>query len=86
MTRRADLTALPCPECRARGVVGTARIGNYRTVCKTCNNFSQNVRRVTLNRMRDKYRDEYEETKVRVEVDLYPQVIEEWSNNQCAFE
>lgn len=76
---RESRPALPCPECRARGAGGSARIGNYRSVCATCNNFSQTVRRVTMRRLQDLHREDYDRIRVRVEVDLYPQVIEEWS-------
>lgn len=79
MDRRA-LPALPCPECRQRGVEGKARIGNYRGVCATCNNFSASVRRVSLNRLRDAHIEEFRKLRLKVEVDLYPQVIEDWSN------
>lgn len=78
--KRQDTPALPCPECRARGAGGMTRIGNARSICATCNNFAQNVRRLTLNRLRDSHPQEYERIRIVVEADLYPQVIEDWSN------
>ena len=78
--RKRPTPALPCPECRARGAGGSARIGNFRTICTTCNNFSQNVRRLTAKRLKEAHAEEYEAIRIRVEADLYPQVIEDWSN------
>ena len=78
MIRRTEIPALPCPECRYSGVGGMARIGNRRGTCRTCNNFSANVRRITMTRLKANHAEEYEKTRLRVEVDLYPQVIEEW--------
>lgn len=57
---------------------GAARIGNRRSTCRTCNNFAQNVRRIATKRLRQKHEEEYAALRRRVEMDLYPQVIEEW--------
>lgn len=71
--------ALFCPECRTvHGVGGKARIGNRRSTCTTCNNFAQNVMRLTRKRLKEAHPEEYEEIRVKVEMDLYPQVIESW--------
>jgi len=70
--------ALPCPECRSRGVGGGARIGNRRATCPTCNNFAQNVMRITRNRLKERHEEEYAAIRAQVERDLYPQVIEAW--------
>lgn len=70
--------ALPCPECRSHGIGGRARIGNRRSRCDTCNNFAQNVMRLTRKRLKELHEEEYEQVRVRVEIDLYPQVIESW--------
>ncbi len=67
---------LPCPECRAAGFEGGARIGNRRTSCTTCNNFAQATRRLTLVRLKERYPADYEELRLRTEMDLYPQVID----------
>lgn len=72
--------ALPCPECRKRGVTGMARIGNQRSRCTTCNNFVQNVMRLTTKRLKSEHEDEYEKIRVQVERDLYPQVMEDWNS------
>lgn len=69
---------LPCPECRMRGLGGGARIGNRRNVCTTCNNFVQNVMRLTRKRLMELHREEYEQIRLRAELDLYPQVIDDW--------
>lgn len=71
--------ALPCPECRQHGVGGKARIGNRRNKCTTCNNFAQNVMRLTRKRLMENHSEEYATIRVRVEMDLYPQVIENFS-------
>lgn len=69
---------LPCPECRRRGLGGGARIGNRRSVCTTCNNFAQNVMRMTRKRLKERHEDEYEAIRLQVEADLYPQVLDDW--------
>jgi len=61
-----------------RGKQGGQRIGNNRSVCATCNNFAQNIRRLASKRLKEKHPAEYEELRVRAELDLYPQVIEEF--------
>lgn len=71
-------TPLPCPECRLRGVRGGARIGNHRNRCATCNNFAQNVMRMTRKRLKEAHEQEYEQIRYSVELDLYPQVIEDF--------
>lgn len=70
--------ALPCPECRQKGVGGRARIGNNRNRCTTCNNFAQNVMRLTRKQLKERHSEEYESIRLRVEFDLYPQVIEDF--------
>lgn len=35
--------------------------------------------RLTRKRLKEIHQDEYEQIRVRVELDLYPQVIEEWT-------
>ena len=60
------------------GVGGGARIGNRRSQCSTCNNFAQNVMRMTRKRLKEMHEEEYEAIRLRVEMDLYPQVIENW--------
>lgn len=60
---------------RERG--GSARIGNHRGVCSTCNNFVQNVMRLTRKRLLEKHPEDYAQLRLRVEMDLYPQVIEQ---------
>lgn len=63
-----------------RGNEGKARIGNRRNRCTTCNNFAQNVMRLTRRALVDKFPDEYARIRARVELDLYPQVIEDWNS------
>lgn len=60
------------------GVGGGARIGNRRSQCTTCNNFAQNVMRMTRKRLKERHAEEYEAIRLKVEMDLYPQVIENW--------
>lgn len=74
------IPALPCPECRWRGVGGRARIGNNRNSCTTCNNFVQRVMRLTRKRLKELHPEEYEQIRLRVELDLYPQVIEDFDS------
>lgn len=73
-----EVPPLPCPECRVRGVTGKARIGNDKRRCTTCNNFARNVYRITSNKLRAAHAGEFEELRLRTELDLYPQVLEEW--------
>jgi len=79
---KALLPVLPCPECKERGHGGNARIGNHRRTCSTCNNFAQNVMRISRQRLRQRYSDEYETIRRAVEADLYPQVIEAWTEKK----
>ena len=73
-----SLSELPCPECRLRGRRST-RIGNRRNDCDTCNNFAQNVMRLTRKALKTLHEDEYTSIRSRVELDLYPQVIEKFA-------
>lgn len=62
-----------------RGAGGGARIGNRRNRCTTCNNFAQNVMRLTRRELKALHEDEYETIRLRVELDLYPQVLEDFN-------
>jgi hypothetical protein len=73
-----DSPALPCPECRQAGRGGKARIGNRRNRCTPCNNFAQNVMRLTRARLKAAHEQEYFSIRMAVELDLYPQVMEDW--------
>jgi len=59
-----------------RGIGGGTRIGNRRNQCTTCNNFAQNVMRMTRTFLKEAHTEEYERIRLRVELDLYPQVLE----------
>lgn len=61
-----------------RGHGGRARIGNRRNKCTTCNNFAQNVMRLTRSRLKAAHEEEYMRIRLRVELDLYPQVMEDF--------
>jgi ribosomal protein L19E len=61
-----------------RGAGGGARIGNRRARCTTCNNFAQNVMRMTRRRLKELHEEEYAVIRLQVEADLYPQVIEDF--------
>lgn len=76
--REVQLPELPCPECRHAGRGGASRIGNRRNKCTTCNNFAQNVMRMTRKRLLEAYAEEYQQIRWKVELDLYPQVIEDY--------
>jgi len=76
------LLALPCPECREMGHDGMARIGNRRRECATCNNFAANVRRLTARRLKELHEDEWNALQLRVEMDLYPSVIQAYSRQK----
>lgn len=75
------LPILPCPECRFRGLRGSTRIGSRRNRCTTCNNFAQNVMRLTRKRLVEMYPEESARIRTRVELDLYPQVMEDWNRD-----
>lgn len=62
-----------------RGHEGMARIGNRRNRCRTCNNFVQNVMRLTRKRLMERHAEEYTMIRLRTELDLYPQVMEDWT-------
>lgn len=79
MADQKNTPALPCPECRERGGKGAQRIGNQRTKCSTCNNFAQNVLRHTASRLKVRHQAEYDQIKMEVTFDLYPQVIETYA-------
>ncbi|QNJ56036.1 hypothetical protein SEA_RASPUTIA_149 [Microbacterium phage Rasputia] len=76
---------LPCPECRERllkngnDIEGMNRIGNRRGTCTTCNNFTQAVARNVAKRLKALHAEEAEKLRLRVEMDLYPGVIERWN-------
>jgi len=76
------LLALPCPECREMGHDGMARIGNRRRECATCNNFAANVRRLTARRLKELHQSEWDALQLRVEMDLYPSVIQSYSKKK----
>ena len=58
---------------------GGCRIGNNRSRdCATCNNWAQNVRRLSLNELKRMCPEQYEIARLKVEKDLYPQVYEAW--------
>lgn len=78
MKADSGLPSLPCPECKHAGRGGGARIGNRRNVCTTCNNFAQNVMRMTRKRILEIHSDEYRAMRIKVERDLYPQVLEDY--------
>lgn len=88
MSEPITLPALPCPECRLRmlgeGKVpkGPNRIGNRRTYCNTCNAFAQNVTRIAGRKLREMFPEVYSDLRVQVERDLYPQVIEDFTERQ----
>lgn len=71
--------ALPCPECRMRGIGGAARLGSRRTECVTCNNFAQTVGRMARQKLKERYPEEYEELRAAACIELYPQVIEDFT-------
>lgn len=73
-----DTPPLPCPSCRLEGRGGGTRIGNRRQHCQTCNNFAQNVLRLAAKKLREEHPEEYQAIRLRVELDLYPQVIEDF--------
>jgi hypothetical protein len=73
-----QLVSLPCPECRLHNIGGGARIGNRRKYCTTCNNFAQNVMRLTRLRLKERHEDEYTAIRYEAELDLYPGVIDEF--------
>lgn len=79
---------LPCPECKRRAHESTNanadpqaghRIGNRRNRCETCNNFVAAVARQTQKRMQQQNPEIWAQTKLQVEMDLYPRVIEKWT-------
>lgn len=65
-----------------RGTRGVARIGHQRKKCATCNNFAQNVMRLTGKMLKDRHPVEYVEVRFLVELNLYPQVIEDFEHTR----
>jgi hypothetical protein len=73
------LPDLPCPECTLRlGTETWIRIGHRRNVCRTCNNFVGVVNRAVDKQMRAAHPEEYQERRLAVERNLYPQVLEDF--------
>jgi len=70
--------ALPCPECRMRGIGGMARLGNRRTECRTCNVFATATGRIARQRLRERYPEEFTQLLAVAEQELYPQIIEDF--------
>lgn len=73
--------ALPCPECTRELPADTTsnrRIGNRRHSCATCNNFASNVRRIVTTELKRRHSEEYAEIRLRVEMDLYAQVLQDF--------
>lgn len=64
------------------GHEGMARIGNRRRDCATCNNFAANVRRLTAARLKAAHQAEWDELQLRVEMDLYPSIIQSYSRQK----
>jgi hypothetical protein len=79
MAEPLDAPDLPCPECRMRGFGGRSRIGNRRSRCNTCNNFAQNVMRVTRRELVKLHGEEYMAIRLRAELELYPKVITDFT-------
>lgn len=52
------------------------RLGNNRTLCRTCNWFAQALRRTAYRELVAAHPDEYAQIRQRAERDLYPAVIE----------
>lgn len=78
-------TALPCPECTRRLPADTPsnrRIGNRRNKCTTCNNFAANVRRIVARELRERHGDEYAQIRVRVEMDLYALILQDFTEGR----
>ena len=77
----APPVVLPCPECTRTmpaDTQNTRRIGNRRRECQTCNNFAANVRRIVAAELARRHTDEYAEIRLRVEMDLYAQVLQDY--------
>jgi len=62
---------LPCPECRANGITGAARVGNRRSNCNTCNRFAAAVRRELGKQLIAAHPDEVEQRTPLIETHLY---------------
>lgn len=77
---------LPCPECIQDGIKGVKEewpaIGGRKKHCRTCNNFNQNVMRIAGIRLRERHREEYDDLRIEVTMDLYPQVIEDFKRKE----
>ncbi len=61
------------------GHEGKVRIGNRRRACATCNNWAANVSRLTAKQLRERHSREWELLRLKVEMDLYPQVIADYA-------
>lgn len=62
-----------------RGKGGGARIGNWRSECTTCNNFNQTIRYRATRALRELHAEDYARLRREAEVDMYPQVIEDFT-------
>ncbi len=65
-------------------VGGKARIGNRRSLCTTCNNFAQNVMRLTRSRLKALYSEEYEKIRLEVEMELYRRLLDGYDEKYSA--
>lgn len=65
-------------------VGGQARIGNRRSMCTTCNNFAQNVMRMTRRMLAEMFPEEYARIRLETEVRLYRQVMEDFDQKYPA--
>ena len=45
-------------------------------MCTTCNNFAQNVMRLTRKRLKESHPEEYERIRRAVEAEIYQRVLE----------
>lgn len=66
---------MPCPDCRARGVGGGARIGNQRTDCRRCNRFAQRVMRETSSTLKQWHPGDYDRIRESVERRVYEEMM-----------
>ena len=75
MTDPEENGPLTCPECASRDGAGSARIGNRRSSCATCNRFAQAVLRGTHARMREADPETFAAHRAVVEREVYAATV-----------
>jgi hypothetical protein len=81
VAQQAARPKLICPDCAGdpRLVGASHRIGNRRRDCPVCNNWVQAVRREIFNRLCEQHPGDVSTLRLRVERDLYVELVKDWN-------